>query len=352
MSKDKEPKKRSKNKKNRELPTQSGDAIIPEDDEDFGFSAYTVYADYFGQLNDLAEDKRSWQEIDDAVMEYQKQFKYSIKESTGKRVCDGFNENASKEIKENANKAALKLVMSFKPMIKKYISLFKTGQINFNDQEQKIFVSLFLESSFIKKCLWNKNISKDIKDQITAKFNFICEGYGKQDKENIEADLSEMVLYLAQRYNNVGKNFCTFLYHSFNYTVARKIVKPYQKEILNFHYKKMPYEEFALSNATYDTVYEDEVYEDENGVPDLSWVKGDTCSDIFSMFTPEERNILSKYYLAGWNDSQIAESIGMHINTVNTKRRKCLEKLAAKKGIDVSTIKRNRRSGKKAIGIN
>jgi DNA-directed RNA polymerase specialized sigma24 family protein len=58
--------------------------------------------------------------------------------------------------------------------------------------------------------------------------------------------------------------------------------------------------------------------------------------------------VLIKYYLEDWNDRQIAESLGAHINTVNQKRRDAVELLCEELGMNKDNIKRSRKSGKKA----
>lgn len=95
--------------------------------------------------------------------------------------------------------------------------------------------------------------------------------------------------------------------------------------------------------------FEDKVYENNVGIPDLSWISGMNCSDIFQNLEPLERKLLIKYYLEDYNDRQIAEEFGMHINTVNQKRRRAVLKLAHNNGVDEKSIKRSRKSGKQAM---
>ena len=94
--------------------------------------------------------------------------------------------------------------------------------------------------------------------------------------------------------------------------------------------------------------YEDNYYENLTGLPDISWINGQYCADIFKELTTFQRKILVKYYLEDWNDRQIAEYLGAHINTVNQKRREAIELLCLEQGVDKSTLKRSRNSGKKA----
>ena len=95
---------------------------------------------------------------------------------------------------------------------------------------------------------------------------------------------------------------------------------------------------------------EEDYCEDYNtGMPNLEWILGNECSEFFKDLEIIERKILIKYYLEEWNDRQIGEEFGIHINTVNQRRRSAVKKIALKLHIDQKDIKRNRRSGKQAV---
>ena len=160
-----------------------------------------------------------------------------------------------------------------------------------------------------------------------------------------------LILVLAKRYKNVGKNFCAYIYNVYCYEVSRHIKKVI-KDPSSAHYRNVPYEEYAQACDVFkveEYLLEDKIYEGITGMPDLSWINGTNCSDIFSMLSPLERKMLIKYYLEDYNDRQIAEEFGMHINTVNQKRRKAVLRLAQGNGIAASKIKRSRNSGKQAM---
>ena len=91
----------------------------------------------------------------------------------------------------------------------------------------------------------------------------------------------------------------------------------------------------------------DNYYEDMVGLPDISWVNGLTCSDTFKDLSVFQRKILIKYYLEDWNDRQIAEHLGAHVNTINQKRREAIKTICNEVGIPKSELKRNRKSGKR-----
>lgn len=227
--------------------------------------------------------------------------------------------------------------------------MFKYANVDWTDRESKEFIALFIDSYELKKALFRKKINATNRAEIYAKFNFIIETYGKTEEEDIMADLSMCLLILAKRYKNVGKNFCAYVYNAFRHEVARHIKKQV-KNPLTIWYKNFEFEEWINSgvNPANEIVYEDNYYESVTGLPDITWVNGQSCADIFNKLSTFQRKILVKYYLEDWNDRQIAQYLGAHINTVNQKRRDAITLLCTEAGIPKSELKRSRKSGKKA----
>ena len=81
----------------------------------------------------------------------------------------------------------------------------------------------------------------------------------------------------------------------------------------------------------------------------MLWINGKTCNDPFNILNPLERKIIIKYYIEHYNDKQVAEILGFHINTINEKRRHAVAKLAENLNINILEIKRSRHSGKRRI---
>lgn len=287
--------------------------------------------------NDFKFEQRltEWSEIEDLVLSYQLQFK-----------SDSIS---SIDIKKSKESARL-LLDRFHPFFKKYITLFKTGQINWNDMEMKQFISSFIDEIDLKRALGRKKQSACYRNRIHQKFNFILETYGALEEEEILLDLQSLLLTIAKRYEQIGKNFCAYVYNSYRYEVARHI-KKFIKNPLNISYKNLQYEDCINGSNEYsiENSYEDNYYEDLTGIPNMSWIQGLNCSDIFSSLSNLDRKILVKYYLEEWKDRQIADNLGMHINTVNQKRRNAAKIIANNLGFDLSSIKRTRKSGKKAV---
>lgn len=276
-------------------------------------------------INDEMSQKE-WQLIDENVIAFQQQFL----------------PGASLEDKIKAKEASDYLIFKFSPLFRKYITLIKYGQIDFTDVEMKQFVALFIDDYELKKALNRKKQKSEYKADIYKRFNFILETYGLLAEDDILSDLNMCFLTLCKRYRNVGKNFCAYVYNSYRYEVARHI-KKFTKDPGNIKYKLLHYEDSINGQS-----YEDSYHEDIMGLPDYTWINGQGCSDIFSDLSTIQRKILIKYYLEDWNDKQIAEYTGLHINTINQKRRLATEILANKTGISIDDILRSRKSGRKA----
>lgn len=274
-----------------------------------------------------------WADIEELVMLYQSQFE----------------EGASYEDTMKAQDAINELIAKFNPLFKKYIILLKTGQINFKDQEMKQFVYSFLDDSKLKAELKKPKQKTETRKEIYDRFNFIKETYGSLDEEEILIDLQVIFMTVAKRYKQMGRSFCGYLYNCFRYEVYRHI-KKFLKNPINIPYRHTQFEDYMkfIEEPSFEEDYEDRFYEDNLGIPDYNWILGETCGDFFKGLNVHERKIIVKYYLEDWNDRQISEEFGIHINTVNQKRRCATMKIAQELGFDPSEIKRNRKSGKKA----
>lgn len=277
---------------------------------------------------------QDWDEIEDAVMLYKKQFQ----------------ENPSSEDLSVGKNAAARILDKFSPLLKKYTTLLKSGQIDWNDKEMKLFISNFIDDTSLQRALQRKKQKAEYRSQIYASFNFVKETYGELPEEEILLDLQTLILTMAQRYKQVGRNFCSYIYNCFRFEVARHINK-FIRNPLNISYKNLAYEDCINGESDYniEQSYEDNYYEDLTGIPNSSWILGENCSEAFANLTPLDRKILVKYYLEEWKDKQIADHFGMHINTVNQRRRSAAKKIAQNININNDNIKRTRRSGKKAI---
>lgn len=281
----------------------------------------------------MEQRKKEWGEVESLIMDYQQQFIV---------VTD------MQQIESKA--CANELLKRFSPLFKKYLMLLKNGQIDFDDREMKAFVCSFIEDPRLQRALSRDKQKAEYRNDIYKRFNFIKETYGNLSDEEILMDLQLIFLTIAKRYKQMGKSFCGYLYNAYRHEVSRHI-KKFIKNPLNISYKNLEYEDCINGNEDVDIErsYEDKYYEDNTFLPDMLWVSGQNCSDQFLDLSPIDRKILVKYYLEDWNDRQIAEAFGIHINTVNQKRRQAVAIVAENMKIDITQLKRNRKSGKNAV---
>ena len=278
------------------------------------------------RIEPTEKEIREWNEIEELVLNYQNYL--TLKD------------------KEQAINPAFELLERFSPLFKKYLALIKHNQIDFNDMEQKSFVSLFMDDKVLRRMLNRKVTPNSYKSDIYQKSNFIKETYGVNNEEDIVYDLYICFLNVARRYKQIGKNFCAYLYNVYKHEVAR-FIKAYIKNPLSIPYKNFQYEDFI--NGSEDALIMEEqessYYESLTGLPDISWVLGETCSNDFLFLTPLQRKIIVKYYLEDWSDRQIAESMGIQTSSINSKRREALILLCQHFDVDPSSLKRMRKSG-------
>jgi DNA-directed RNA polymerase specialized sigma24 family protein len=288
----------------------------------------------FSPKVDMEQRKKEWGEVEDLVMLYQSQF----------------TNQEDRDVVEASKAAANELLRRFSPLFKKYLMLLKNGQIDFDDKEMKAFVCSFIEDPRLQRALSRDKQKAEFRNDIYKRFNFIKETYGALSDDEIMADLHIIFLTIARRYKQIGKSFCGYLYNIYRHEVSRHI-KKFIKNPINISYKNLEYEDCINGNedCELERTYEDKYYEDNTFLPDLTWISGQNCSDQFLELSPIDRKILIKYYLEEWNDRQIAEAFGIHINTVNQKRRQAVAIIAEHMDIDVTQLKRNRRSGKNAV---
>lgn len=284
----------------------------------------------------IKREEKEWKEVEDLIILYQKQF----------------DENHNKEDIIKAKEAMNDLLDRFYPLFRKYFLIITTGNFNYHDFESKLFIRLFINNASLINILKSRNISNTNFQRIKKSFNFIVINYGSLEPDEIITDLQIIFMKQAKKYKTIGRGFCAYLFNSYRYAVARHI-KKHLKNPINIQYKNLPYEDslhvLHLKDLITENDYEEHYYENKLGIPDISWIKGQSCEELFEELSVFERKILVKYYLEMYNDRQIAEEFGIHINTINNNRRHAIEIIAKKLNIDPNTIKRSRRSGRKAI---
>ena len=280
---------------------------------------------------DLDEEERlkQWEEVEGLVLTYQQY------------LDDPFERYKSQQ-------AADLLLQKFSPLFKSYLTVIKYNQIDWSNKEQKLFVSQFIGDRHLKAFLTSskkKKSSSETKAKIYEAFNFVAVTYGSLTEEDILSDLYMCFLILMKRYKQTGRNFCAYVANVYHYEVSRHIKKQTSNP-LAINYKNYAYED-SINSDSIDNSYEDSYYELATGLPDYTWVNGETCSELFEDLSDLQRKILIEYYLEDYNDGQIGIHTATNIGTINSKRRKALKEVCDKLNIDPRSLPRQRKNGRK-----
>lgn len=271
----------------------------------------------FKLVDDMLEEKKTpasklkqeqeWREVEELVMQYQEQFK-----------CPN-----NTEIKEIADKAMIELLERFYPLFKKYIILIKSGQINFNDAETRKFLITFMVDATSKRALKQKHVASDKRANIYHRFNFIKEIYGRVEEEEMLCDLQLCFMTLANRYKQMGRNYCAYVYNAFYHEVSR-MIKKYIENPQNIHYRNSEYEDYMQNEfdeiQQIETPIEEKIFLTEDGIPSYEWIQGDNCDSAFAELDATDRKILVLFYLERFTDKQISQQLGMSQKEVKERR--------------------------------
>ena len=279
---------------------------------------------------ELSQEERleQWAEVEGLVLTYQKY------------LHDPTEQYISEE-------AAYALIQKFSPLFKSYITVIKYNQIDWSNKEQKFFVAQFIGAKRFRQFLTSskKQSSSETKAKIYEAFNFVAVTYGSLSEEDILSDLYVCFMTLMKRYKQTGKNFCAYVANVYHYEVSRHI-KKFTSNPLAVNYKTCSYEDSTNGNEN-DYPYEDTYYESSVGLPDYTWINGETCGAVFDDLSTLQRKILVEYYMQDYNDGQIGEHTATNIGTVNGKRRKAINDICGKLDIDPKSIPRQRKNGRK-----
>lgn len=214
--------------------------------------------------------------------------------------------------------------------IGKYIKLLKHEVFDLTDKDTRRFLQLYMVDG--RDALMNRYQSKEGKAAAAQTAAMLARALHTYDEEELVQDLVMLLLTQAQRYEKQKQqvNFGGYLYNSFRFTVFNHLKKTtFRYDVLN-HPRR---EELSEEMLVVDGIEVDEKWFDchEGRFGDaeelgLDWVSGD-CNHAFAELSQLERLILRLAYEDKKTDSEIAEQLGFHRNTVLKYRHQAKENL-------------------------
>ncbi len=235
--------------------------------------------------------------------------------------------------------AFTELLFLLKPITKTYEKILIEQKICYHSKSALQFYATLLGPEVL-------NYKESQESAIQNRMGTFLKTYGAQDPEDIRQDIYSAIMIMINRYKSEGRSFLTYLSRCLHFEIARK-VKAHAKSLTLWHSNVTHYGDGFGDLVGGETKSEDPFFDesgDEFGYLKEEWIEqgGD---EVFADLSSFERRILFLYYQEELNDRQISKLLGMHINTVNQRRREAAEKLSQKTGLPV---RRERKSGKKA----
>lgn len=211
----------------------------------------------------------------------------------------------------------------------KYYKLFRKGTINFKNKESRRFVNLFIADPGVRKGMQKSRQSKHVRDEANKSMRKVSTSLRFMDDEEIKNELIALFINKCNRYTYTGRSFRAYLSNSYffdAYRFVNNLQKKYEPYV-HMQADLLHIAEDLVLDTEMETEVNDSVFnqspvmflDDELG---NAWVRGLTCGDEFKDLTPLQRMITKFNHFDGMSDREIADVMGMHINTIFRQRKK------------------------------
>lgn len=213
----------------------------------------------------------------------------------------------------------------------KYLKLLKREVFDLTDKDTRRFLQLYMVEG--REALVNRHQSKEGKAAAAKTASMLAKGLAQYDEMDLIQDLQMLFLQQAMRYRKQKKhvNFSGYLYNSFRFAVFNYLKKTvFKYDVLNHPYIEQLDEELVGEEGIEikdEWFYEDRFFDQEGEELGLDWVNGGRCNEAFENLTQLERLILKLAYEDNKTDTEIAEHLGFHRNTILKYRHEAKQRL-------------------------
>lgn len=221
--------------------------------------------------------------------------------------------------------------------IGKYFKMIRYGRMDFTNYDCRAFIALFF-SDGEGRAMTQSYQYAETKAKMRKKLQQVEKVMRCVPDEDIIQELIHIMLMQAKKYRPKNRSFGAYLSNSFRFRVNDYVLEHMKTEDIcdNTNIEVTGIGEDVAEDRTSEIRAEDIVddtprirFEDELG---NAWVRGINCGKVFEDMTPLQRLILRMNYMEKWSDNDIADTMGMHINTIFRQRNKAKAMLEAKQG--------------------
>lgn len=239
----------------------------------------------------------------------------------------------------------------FRPLLLKYIQIIKESKVDWNDHGTNMFLYAFL-GNMNKGKLERRILYQD-------KLRIMKLIYGQTSWEDVYSELKLILFTLVSRYKPMDRSFCAYLAGAFPYEVARYVRRftasqstwhPRCDSIINVCIEEIV-DDAVLD--TFETIGQENDFDfvDDYGYLTETWIEKADMK-VFAKLTPIKRKLLRDYYQERKNDLEISQDLGVHINTVNQKRRLAVKEVSKMLGITPARSRNPQQSQRKGARAN
>lgn len=221
--------------------------------------------------------------------------------------------------------------------IGKYFKMMRFGRMDFKNYDSRAFISLFFSDAEGKEMRKSYQYM-ETKVKMRKKLQQIEKVMRSVPDDDIIQELIHILLVQAKKYRPKKRSFGAYLKNSFRYRLNDYVLKYMKSEDI---FDNTDIEVAGIGEDVAEDVEsiidpEDFTWdalkiqhEDELG---NAWVRGIHCSGRFKDMTPLQRLILRMNYMEKLSDREIADAMGMHINTIFRQRTNAKRMLEGQQG--------------------
>lgn len=216
----------------------------------------------------------------------------------------------------------------FTNFLGKYVKLLWYGRMDFRNKDSRKFMRLYIKDPEIRRRLIWPRVSGEVVEETWKMVNYL-QNYVTQNYTLMELqhELVSIFLELLDRYEKVYHiDFSGYLMGMYRYKVYERLQKYlYKYDVLSQQTRlTSPEQDIPYIEPGYLRIENDFFkYDDELN---LFWVHGET-GRLFKNLSTLDRIIIRDSYDQNKSDFEIADSQGVHRNTIVNKRRRFKERL-------------------------
>lgn len=268
----------------------------------------------------LDGQREAWEEVDSLVLE-----------------CQSHNTDPRRR-----DELLQELLIRFEPFLNMFRDLLLEDKIYLNNKVSREFIGLYIANKYLRsKVFKNWHLNKDEYAEVNRSLSLIRDNYAKQC--DVEQDLKTLFSTMVMKYKKTNRSFNAYLTYVFRYELFR-FIQAHLKDRINNSYDRSDMNDIGVSNMSSLTMHKadllDQIVVDDDGNFSELWINGEVCNDLFSHLTPIERLILAMVYAENAKPVEIANKIGVDIQTYRKIRRGALNKLEKLTGKDINRRKK------------